>query len=369
MLYKLESIGININFYANFLKHLRDTKKKILYFGWLGHQNLGDEALFYCIKELFEDGAILYPTDKYVRLFFKAKLKNYFQGLMLGGGTLINRNDFIIDELLRLSDPCLKHIVFGTGVANEDFWQQFEARSNRNDEWKDFLLKCDFVGVRGPVSLNYMKGLGIEKAMVIGDPVLYLGLNKIIPKKKNKRVGINFGQTSNKLWGGKDETVNKLIYDLVRLLHEKGWTISLFNVHDKDLTHILQFIEKHRLSDKINIFDATKCSVKNTLAFFENISVFIGEKLHSSVFAACSYTPFIMLEYRPKCFDFTSSIGYERYNFRVDQVSAEQIIKRVGELYENIDSIQLHLFSNVQFYKDILKKSVNTIISDLSSIR
>jgi polysaccharide pyruvyl transferase WcaK-like protein len=363
MSYTIDTLTINARFAADLLLCGKDKRKRALYFGWLGYKNLGDEALYYCIHELFKEAFQFRTSGEMDRLYWPGLALSRFSVFFLGGGTLINRNDNVINTLLAYREKIPRSLVLGTGVANEDFWQQFENRSDRLKDWKDFLDSSDFVGVRGPDSMRFMEKLGIDKAVITGDPVLYLGQDTIVPKARRKRVGINFGDTKNKLWGKSDQKVEEEIYRLVKLFLEKGWEISFFNVYEKDTSAFRKFIDRYRLENRIRFFDASSCSMDTALTYFKDVDVFIGEKLHASVFAACTYTPFIMLEYRPKCHDFMCSLDYERYNVRLDQFSADRVCRMAEELQENSGSIQQFLNKKVLHYKNILMASARQIVS------
>jgi len=362
MSYKLDRLKNTILFFSKSIFDNSSNKIRALYLGWLGFKNLGDEALYCCIKKMFQDRLIFHSSREFDSLFFKKRVLNKFNVHFLGGGTLINRNEGIINTLLVYKKSVCKSIVFGTGVASDIFWNQFESRVDRSADWRDYLNSCLFVGVRGPDSLRYMQQLGVHKAMITGDPVLYLGRNKVMPKPKKKKIGINFGNTSNILWGKSDQHVENIMAILIRILLEQHWEVSFFNVYESDTKHFFNFIERNNFKGKIRFFDASDCSMDTALAYFDTIDVFVGEKLHASVFSACTHTPFIMLEYRPKCLDFMRSINYEKYNFRTDNMNADEIICAVDELYQTSESIQSHIYENVSFLKNILISSARNIV-------
>lgn len=361
MSYKINTFKINFNYLIKSVTNSFDSRPKALYYGWLGHKNLGDEALYFCVNELLKSRISFVTNGELDRLYLKSRAVSKIDLLVLGGGTLINRNDYVIDNMLEYRKNFKQCIVFGTGVANEDFWQQMEKRTDRSDDWREFLNSCSFVGVRGPFSLQYMKKLGIDKAAAIGDPVLYLGQETIMPKARRKRVGFNFGRTNNKLWGGSDKRVDSEMCHLIRIFLENNWELSFYNVYDKDTEHFQRFVDTYKLQGKISFVDASDCPISMALSYFKDIDIFIGEKLHASILAACSYTPFIMLEYRPKCLDFMASIGYEKYNFRVDSFSAQETYAAAEELYENCAQIQTYLKEKVLYYKSKLIDSANNL--------
>lgn len=362
MSYTLDSLKINASFLKENLFRTSGERKRALYYGWLGFRNLGDEALFYCIEQMFRDSIDFCASGRFERLYFKETAFASFDMHFVGGGTLINRNTTTIDTLLKYREKVPVGVALGTGVADEQFWQQFEDRCDRSDDWRDYLNSCRFVGVRGPDSLAFVQRLGVQKAVITGDPVLYLGSDRIVPKGRKKRIGLNFGATNGRLWGKSDEHVENEVLSLIRILLEDNWEISFFNVYIEDAKSYHNFIGRNNLQGKIRFFDASDCLINKALDYFKDIDVFVGEKLHASVFAACTYTPFVMLEYEPKCLDFMKSIGYEKYNYRTDRLNADEIFTTLKELYDDSVRIQQHLKKRVMHYQNILVASALKLV-------
>src|SRR5690606_12642454 len=96
----------------------REGKPVVRYVGWTGHDNMGDEALLEAIT-----GALDWAE---VRTAKRGDL------LLLGGGTLINRGSYL-DWLEDQDSPRLERAVFGTGVANPDFWRDRDE-AQRSEE-------------------------------------------------------------------------------------------------------------------------------------------------------------------------------------------------------------------------------------------
>jgi len=90
----------------------------------------------------------------------------------------------------------------------------------------------------------------------------------------------------------------------------------------------------------------------------------IGEKLHSTVFSACCYVPFISLEYRPKCRDFTALLGLEDFTVRTDEVRAERILDLVGELSRNRARYSDDLRLKVNRQREVLRQFSQNIRDD-----
>jgi len=58
---------------------------------------------------------------------------------------------------------------------------------------------------------------------------------------------------------------------------------------------------------------------------------------------AAANTPFLTLEYRPKCLDFASSVDWQSYALRTDAASAGQITELVSRMLSELPSLRQRL--------------------------
>jgi len=133
------------------IKCLIAKKPKVKYVGWAGYGNLGDEVLFEVFKQLFRS---FYLHPKNIGRFAKLISLN-LDAVILGGGTLINRSDGreYLDEFIEKGN--LKRVVFGTGVANSDFWKNIPNSINIMSEWVTILNAVRHLSVRGANVKSY----------------------------------------------------------------------------------------------------------------------------------------------------------------------------------------------------------------------
>ena len=108
----------------------------IEYVGLAGHQNLGDDAMLEAIRRMMPWAEV------------GANLANP-RAVMLGGGTLLNAENYYLNKVRRVDGPNLERMVFGAGVRSPDYWGFTEEL----EDWEPFLRSALSIGLRGPDSL------------------------------------------------------------------------------------------------------------------------------------------------------------------------------------------------------------------------
>ena len=163
--------------------------------GWLGEQNLGDELLFDATEVLFNHGLWHFNGGALSnRLYGMAPRR---AGGILGGGTLIGQ----LPKWLNIAKSFQVHgdpfAVIGTGVADPHFWPDGTPLS----EWKPVLNSCHLVGVRGPMSAEYLTDAGIENVDVVGDPAVVFTRDEPNSNFEQGVLALNFGRAHERMWG------------------------------------------------------------------------------------------------------------------------------------------------------------------------
>jgi GT2 family glycosyltransferase/polysaccharide pyruvyl transferase WcaK-like protein len=308
------------------------------YIGWVGHDNLGDEALLASIRQLLPWADI--TTKGRVR-----------QLLLLGGGTLINRG--YLAQLVEHDSPRIERAVFGAGVANPEYWG---APREDPQEWVDFLTTCGFVGVRGPISAEILRSWGYEGPLeIIGDPALALRPPDDRGDRREDLVVVNIADTRGLLWGEDDEAVYESVSDLVKRLVADGREVAVLSCHPRDDHPGYEILRRAGAADARYV--AGYRSVEDALRLLATAGVVVGERLHALVLAAACGTPFVGLEYRPKVRDFASSVGMERFTVRTDAVTGELLTEMVADLESGRDEVVRTLAASVERYRDRLERA------------
>ena len=97
-------------------------------------------------------------------------------------------------------------------------------------------------------------------------------------------------------------------------------------------------------------------------------SVLVGEKIHSIIFSAAAFTPFISLVYRPKCKYFAEIMGFEEYCLNTENLSHKKLIIMLQNLLDNWNKKRNQLIKNVIKYRTILRESAEEIKKDIKNL-
>jgi hypothetical protein len=344
------------------LKYLNPFGMKAGYIGWLNRKNLGDEVLFHIFQDLFNRLTFLpFKHTAKTQLCEKILRKKIFNAVFLGGGTLINSAER--DRFQSAQKYYSPTYVFGAGVKQPEFWDQYEKSSEGLQPWCEALGRCVYVGVRGPLSQELLEQAGFKNAEIIGDPAISFLEKSITPKKGKKHVGINVGDTHHRIWGT-EEKFFAVMREFIAVLLEKNWNVTFLSVYDKD-KKVIDDLKKELKKDLrcVEVYH----SQKQAADFLKDCDVFVGQKLHAVILALCAHTPSVMLEYQPKCRDFMTSVGLEKFNKRTDNFTTDELYECVEELYNKRDTYQELIHNRLKPYADLQRKRADEIMTKILS--
>jgi polysaccharide pyruvyl transferase WcaK-like protein len=317
-------------------------RKRVLYYGWLGHRNLGDEALF-CANKTLLPQLRLVPYERRKRWGPSPK------ACVLGGGTYINDKDSV--EIIAAIQRTMPFVFFGVGVQNPHYWSATAGYKDTRAQWTHILRDSPLVAVRGPHSAETLQNQGYGHARIVGDPALTLA-DRTLALRDGRHIGLNLGDTRGRLWGGDDGFVYRAIRDVARRLVRDGFRVSLFAVCPDDTVALSKL--RREVGGAIELhshYDWTPA----VAAYFRSVDLFVGLKLHSVVLAHCAYVPALMIEYRPKCADYMASLGLEDLTFRSDRLDVDELYEAIHDLRQNRRDHQEALFTRIGSLRDSQK--------------
>jgi polysaccharide pyruvyl transferase WcaK-like protein len=290
-----------------------------------------------------------------------------YDAVMVGGGTLVYRSGCVaqVTEAVERSVPIF---VFGSGVGDPLFGEVLQS-----DVWNAALERSLFVGVRGIRSKQVLEEAGCRATVeVIGDPALLAGEAIMSPPVLEERhMVINLCDPNHsRLWGWNNEAVQAAVVDAAKLLLDAGWSLTFVSFESRNNRYVQGAVEALGQvgTERVRVFNGYE-SLDRTLALFASAQMVIGEKLHATVLAAAVGTPFIALEYRPKCRDFAATMGFDPFVIRTDQLTASTLLEAVEEMNRHDAELRRHLRATVAEYRQRLRDAATCVQEQLRGHR
>lgn len=297
--------------------------KHVLYIGWLGFHNVGDELLW----NLFAAYARQYAPD--VRITPSTPTVNWkdispYDAVVLGGGSLLLPGYMaVLHEAHEAGKPIW---IWGSGIdwigpsataallagANPALGSHFSA--NDAERFRTVLAAAAFAGIRGPLSEAALQTLGAcsSNVRVIGDPGLLLAPPaQAEPPNKEKTIGLNWGTTYNRLFGQNEALVEDTLARAAKMWIANGYRIYLYTVWPNDRPACERLYRKINCPERVT-FDRAPYNEQQLLHLLRPFTATVNFKLHANVLSLAAGVPAVMLGYRFKVFDFAASIGLER---------------------------------------------------------
>lgn len=348
---------------------------KILYLGWIGANNLGDDLMFnifkeYIAKEKGDDYSIdgLFPNPNYNNF-------NNYDLVCLGGGSILLKG--FINVLYNAIKAGKKVIIWGSAFDSDLSLEYIDRIENSSlpiyiySDTTEFQLneiskKALFFGVRGSLTYNILKNsyVDMNNIVISGDPGFLLeesDESKAKFEKDDNVVGINFGTSNNYIYGKNENYVEEELVKICNTLLDEGYKLYLFALWDRDLdfiSHLYSQLNKHEnVILDLDIHDA-----KDFVSIIKNCVFTINLKLHANVISAVANVPFISLGYRVKSYELLKSLDLENLNiFTNEKKLEEKILNKIEFINKNSDSIKKTLIKKINEYKEIHYKLLSKI--------
>jgi len=349
---------------ATFLRHSLDpTHVPLAYVGgWLGQRNLGDQALLHGIRRTFDRFSVWHYDGSRSMTALLRNVRRTHAGVF-GGGTLINRAPEYRD-LAKKFQGIVGHLaIFGTGVADPDFWTGRGDFKHDLAAWKPILNACAYVGVRGPRSAELLGDAGVERVRIVGDPVITFARNPA-QEHRPRTLGLNVGYNHGHQWGD-ENALQQEVCSLAKLARRDGWVVKWLVVFPADLPITMRAAQESGTSEHV------VCAYERPepyLAEVETLTAFVGMKLHSTILALCAHVPSLMLEYDPKCLDFMMSIGREDALVRTDRFKADEAWSRVKDWLNHRNQLSEEIRTAIGKLRDFHLSEARSLSAQLHAI-
>jgi len=276
---------------------------KIGYIGWVGHANLGDEAMFQAISKSLAPNQVLpllpVPGERLLEAVGAGGAKR-FGAVVLGGGTLINR--FYIDLAKLVASWKVPFCVAGTGVGSPGFGFSSGDEGNLQG-WAEILRRSPLVGVRGPKSAQLLQGTGVSNVEIIGDPALAFTPDSLPPLRAKPRLVLNLGPDCHSQNAGVASVAREF-------LRGSGEVVGVA-LGAGDRACLLRFRRQHGFREMS--VESHRDAAERLFRTLAGSQAVISVRLHAAVLAACAGVPSVLLAYRSKCLDFMSSMNLQEF--------------------------------------------------------
>lgn len=356
--------------------------KKVLYIGWVGFKNLGDELMLDLFKEQLLPLGESYTLDAAnieYRFLKNVRVKEY-DLIVLGGGSIFGGGEQLVSPyVINFLNDCLllnkKVMIWGTGID----WapKEYIKLLDENKEIPlsispSFQTKVEKVfnesvwsGIRGPLTFKILEHYGAKKCHISGDSAFLLDPStlsnedvvELEPNLKEKKIiGVNWGTSFNNIYGGDELKVEEQLVNALNELIEKGYYIYLYTVWKTDLPAINRLYSKLIDPHKVTL-DQTLYNHNQLLSLMQHFTFTINFKLHANYISLAANTPFIALGYRFKMFDFVKSVNLEDYIIATDEQNiSEQILTMETNIINNQSTIKANMENILSIYREKMKQ-------------
>ena len=351
---------------ADYAAALSAAVPSLTYVGYLGHGNIGDEALYYAFRDRLFQRALVLPFDDLSALTALARLKAT-RGIVLGGGTLINVNPYLL-ALERLTRGDRSFAVFGTGVADLEYWAQHPQFERGNvARWVNILAKATYIGVRGPRSQRWLHEQGITTAEMIGDPALSLG--EAGAKRPSRDggppvLGINLG-SHDPVSGGQESTLQAAA-KLASYARDKGFEVRFIALHYIDM-EVAARLREQPGAEHLQM-PSFHGDVAQTIAEINQCDYLVGQRLHATVLACTLGVATLSLSYQPKCMDFLESLNRADLAIDTANISGDLLIERFEWLQATHENLRGPIAEACESLRQLQRDRASQLLSALTDV-
>ncbi|MBH0228846.1 polysaccharide pyruvyl transferase family protein [Halobacillus yeomjeoni] len=362
----------------------------ILYCGWVGRGNLGDDYMWQVFqalcKEHVQKGLItLTPTSPGTHW---RRMEEGVDVVVLGGGSVID--EYYMNFAYRAAELKIPVFVWGSGMdrigaeglealLNEGHFDPSDHLSEElRAKLKAVTPKAKSFAVRGPLTQAIMKTMfpDQEKILISGDPGLLINDRQLFEhrnknqnqtsKKLKPIIAVNWGTTYNRIYGENEQSIRKQLAEVLQSLCDEGYELILYSVWKED-NRTIQLLRREINRDTcVRVY--LNPSVEEVLHLLPECEYSINFKLHANILSLAAGVPCMALGYRFKVYDFFHSIGLPQLilpsqgeEFKTSFLKLHHYLlshrKEIASVYENYEHI----------YKEKLIREFHSILTPTST--
>lgn len=334
--------------------------------GYYGFDNVGDDAILLSIIQALKkwqeniDITVLSnnpdATEKTygVRAVNRWKIKEVSRimkeadGLISGGGSLMQ------DQTGMKSIPYYSAIIRIAKWHKKPVFVYAQGMGPINHRLSKFIVKNTFnkiekITVRDNGSKSLLDEIGVKKPLlVVPDPVIGLDNNAFHSNwmasqnlKKHSYIAVSVREWPSEI------TYKQKIADSLDQLARSGESILFVPMHGEH--DAKTSVEVAHLMKEASLISPADLSIEEKIAVIGQSKLLIGMRLHSLIFSAIYYTPFIALSYDPKIDAFADIVQQPIIgHVEKDNWDGNQLFEKATNVLENRDSIEYMMRNKVQ---------------------
>lgn len=282
-------------------------RRELVYLGWTGFSNFGDELLY----ETWRAALAVEPIAQaplgraYLRRVphvVAARLRGIGRErlLLLGGGTTVGFGNWARHvERARLAFGTRGTIIAGAGIADAG---DAHALSTQSQDWTPWRRMSDVVlfGLRGPISSENAAGAWRETT-ITGDPaLLYPEVVPVTPSRLDVGIAVSVGASGTSRFD-----LPTLAAAVDELAVERGVQVTVVQLADEDADVCARLRALLEVPTSIHRFAG---DVHETMEVLAAAELVVSERLHGAVAGFALRRPTVSLSYGSKCEDFWQSV-------------------------------------------------------------
>ncbi len=322
-----------------------ENQTRIVISGYYGFDNIGDEAVLYCIIDKLRkniphvDITVLSNNPEYTSKTYKVKsvdrwyTKHIIQSLhncdilISGGGSLLQ------DITSNKTVPYYLAIVAMAKLLGKQVIYYSQGIGPITNRFNRLLTKIvtnqvDAIYVRDLSSKQLLQQLGVRRPIQLSiDPVFDISPTTTISLPNAKRVGIYLRE-----WNNIEQIVTAMV-PTCKMLLKLGYHIYFISMQYKTDIKMASLIVDQlaiQLTDYTNVFIIDKqLNIHETLAYTANFDFIIGMRLHSLIIAYALNKPMIALSYDPKVENIMAEMNIT-HCIDIQTLTSEKLIDRIN---------------------------------------
>lgn len=350
---------------------MRDSMRKVLYVGWIGFNNLGDELMWKAFEQLAHE--LLDPQKvQIIPSLPGVDLQDLspYDTVVIGGGSLLVPG--YVDVAYRAVQQKKQLLIWGSGYDTQEpvrldaAGRLDHAQMGESDRMREMLREigqhASFFGVRGPLTYQYLQASGVGGHLHIGgDPGMLLmppstpSPEQVDSKQNRPVIGINWGTSYNRIYGKNEAEVEDALAYAGRKLIEEGYDLYLYTMWGPDGNANKRLYQKIACPERTTL-DLVVHDHTEMMRRIQAWEATINFKLHANVLSAACGIPFVCLAYRFKCVDFIHSLDVAELAVTTDEQDlAQRILSRAKYAISYKDTIRSSIASKQQQMIDNLR--------------